>query len=164
MLQNVSNFSDPALHHANLSEPCSSDDHVSTSKYSSMNHSRIVGTYVMIHSIIVEKESIGERHDSVRTACSVGECQHTRTIGIFQKYPVGICNPAFTGMYLWELTSSHELNDYKICQYHLMKSGIILYGKETYVFTQFTNNDINSHIKILLRGEHLGILFVYPMP
>ena len=153
MVQNVSYFSDPALHHVNLSEPGSSDDHVSTSKYSSMNHSRTVGTYVMNHSIIVEKERIGERHDSVRTACSVGECQHTRTIGIFQKYPVSIYNPAFTGMYLWELTSSHELNDYKICQYHSIKSGIILYGKEAYVFTQITNNDINTHIKILLKGK-----------
>ena len=69
---------------------------------------------------------------------------------------MGICNPAFTDMYSWELTSSHELNDYKIFQYLLIKSGKILYGKKGYVFTQITNNDINSHIKILLRGEQFS--------
>ena len=56
-------------------------------------------------------------------------------------------------VFLWELDSNHQLNDYKISRYHLIKSGIILYGTEAYVFTQITNNDINSHIKILLRGK-----------
>ena len=62
-------------------------------------------------------------------------------------------NPAFTGMYLWELTSSHELKDYQICCYHSIKSGLILYSTEAYVFTQITNNDITSHLKILVRGK-----------
>ena len=38
-------------------------------------------------------------------------------------------------------------------KYHSIKSGIFLYGTESYAFTQITNNDINSHIKILLRGK-----------
>ena len=74
-------------------------------------------------------------------------------VGVFNKYPVGVFNPAFTGMYLWELSCSHELNDYQICPHHSIKSGIILYGTEAYVFTQITNNDITSHLKILIRGK-----------
>ena len=85
---------------------------------------------------------------------SLGEStRYLQTIGIFNKYPVGVFNPAFTGMYLWELSSSHELNDYQICRYHSIKSGIILYGSEAYVFTQITNNDIISHLKILIRWQ-----------
>ena len=128
--------------------------HDSTNKYSLMNHSKIVGTdFVVNHSNIVEKGSIEERYDFTKADGSVKDSTTTRTIGVFQKYPVGICNPSFTGMYLWELTSTHDLNDYKFCQYHSIKSGVILYGSEAYVFTQITNNDIISHIKILLRGQ-----------
>ena len=79
--------------------------------------------------------------------------QSLQTVGIFNKYPVGVFNPAFTGMCLWELSSSHELNDYQKCWYHSIKSGIIFYGTEAYVFTQITNNSITSHLKILIRGK-----------
>ena len=82
-----------------------------------------------------------------------GGNQSLQTVGIFNKYPVGVFNPAFTGMYLWELSSSHELNDYQICPYHSIKSGVILYGAEAYVFTRIMNNDITSHLKILIRGK-----------
>ena len=41
--------------------------------------------------------------------------QSIQIVGIFHEYPIGVFNPAFTGMYLWELLSSHELNDYQIC-------------------------------------------------
>ena len=44
------------------------------------------------------------------------------------------------------------MNDYKICKFHQIKSGIILYGSEAFVFTPIDNNDIRSYLKILLRG------------
>ena len=77
------------------------------------------------------------------------------TYGIYQEYPAGIFNPAFTGMFLWDLKTGHDLNQYKVCKFHCIKSGIILYGSEAYVFTQMTNNDIHSYLKILLRGKTL---------
>ena len=77
------------------------------------------------------------------------------TYGIYQEYPAGIFNPAFTGMFLWDLKTGHNLNQYKVCKFHCIKSGIILYGNEAYVFTQMTNNDIHSYLKVLLRGKSL---------
>ena len=56
-------------------------------------------------------------------------------------------------MYLWELSSTHELNDYHVCKCHAIRSGVILYGSEPYVLTQITNNDITSHLKIFLKGR-----------
>ena len=56
---------------------------------------------------------------------------------------------------LWEIAPDHILNDYKICQFHEIKSGIILYGHNAYIFTPITNNDIHSYLKILLRGKKL---------
>jgi len=76
-----------------------------------------------------------------------------QTFGIFQKYPVGVFNPAFTGMFLLDYSSYKDLSEYKICKFHCIKSGIILYGNEAFVFTPLTNNDINSYIKILLRKQ-----------
>ena len=64
-------------------------------------------------------------------------------------------NPAFTGMLLWEICYNHNLNDYQLSEYHNIKSGIILYSIEAYIFTQITNNDIMSHLKILFRGSKL---------
>ena len=78
-------------------------------------------------------------------------------MGIFNQYPAGIFNPAFTGMFLWKLSSNHELNDYKICKYHQIKSGIVLYGTEAFVFTPIDNNDIRSYLKILLRGASTNL-------
>ena len=54
------------------------------------------------------------------------------------------------------------MNDYKISQYHSIKSGIILYGAEAYVFTQISNNDINSHITVLLRGKEFRNAITLP--
>ena len=76
-----------------------------------------------------------------------------QTFGVFQKYPTGVFNPAFTGMFLLDYSSYKDLSDYKICKFHCIKSGIILYGNEAFVFTPLTNNDINSYIKILLRNQ-----------
>ena len=80
---------------------------------------------------------------------------HIRTHGKFQSYPDGILNPSFCGMTLWELSPDHIFNDYKVCGFHQIKSGIILYGNMAYVFTPIENNDIKSHLKILLRNKRL---------
>ena len=62
-------------------------------------------------------------------------------------------NAEFCGMLLWELGQGHILNQYKIYQFHQIRSGIIMYGCEAYVFTPISNNDIHSHLKILLRKK-----------
>ena len=78
-----------------------------------------------------------------------------QSFGKFQTYPAGVFNPAFCGMMLWELSPNHILNDYKICQFHQIKCGIIMYGCNAYIFTPITNNDIQSFLKILLRDKKL---------
>ena len=75
--------------------------------------------------------------------------------GIFHKYPPGILNPSFTGMILWEIQQDHIFNNYKVCPYHMIKCGVILYGQEAFVFTPISNNDIKSFLKILFRGKIL---------
>ena len=80
---------------------------------------------------------------------------HIKPVGKFQSYPDGILNPSFCGMTLWELSPDHIFNDYKICQFHQIKSGLILYGDKAYVFTPIENNDIKSHLKILFRNKQL---------
>ena len=81
--------------------------------------------------------------------------QKLEIFSIFHNYPCGIVNPAFAGMLLWEILYNHDLNDYEICEYHNIKSGIIQYGTVAYVFTQISNNDILSHVKILFREANL---------
>ena len=81
--------------------------------------------------------------------------QMVRGYGKFQTYPEGIFNPAFCGMMLWEIAPDHILNDYKISQFHQIKSGVIMYGHNAYVFTPILNNDIQSYLKILLREKPL---------
>ena len=105
------------------------------------------------HNSNIGKKNIFKNSNPCYQKDIPGGNQSLQTVGIFNKYPVGVFNPAFTGMYLWELSSSHELNDYQICQYHSIKSGVILYGVEAYVFTQIMNNNITSHLKILTRGK-----------
>ena len=92
---------------------------------------------------------------SLRTFGIETSIERLETFGVFHNYPNGIVNPAFTGMMLWEICHNHDLNDYQICEYHNIKSGLILYGTEAYVFTQITNNDILSHVKILFRHSNL---------
>ena len=77
------------------------------------------------------------------------------TYGVYQDYPSGIFNPAFTGMFLWDLKTGHNLNQYKVCKFHCIKSGIVLYGNNAYVFTQMSNNDIHSYLKVLLWEKSL---------
>ena len=77
--------------------------------------------------------------------------QKIETYGVFQTYPTGIFNPAFTGMYIWELDKGHIMNEYKICKYHSIKSGIILCSNDAYIFTPISNGDIFSYLKIMLK-------------
>ena len=79
----------------------------------------------------------------------------SRAYGIFNQYPTGILNPAFCGMILWELTPHHLLNEFRINQYHQIRSGVILQNSTAYVFTPICNDDIHSHLKILIRNKSL---------
>ena len=106
-----------------------------------------------LKSAVVQNERFVTTLNAYPTKTTPTGKQSLKMVGVFNKYHVGVFNPAFTGMYLWELSCSHELNDYQICPHHSIKSGIILYGAEAYVFTQITNNDITSHLKILIRGK-----------
>jgi len=114
-----------------------------------------------IHSKIVESSGKNENHSKIVETVQMGrtvdkETQSSlRSIGIFNEYPHGIFNPSFTGMILWEIKRNHILNDYKVCPYHLIKSGIILYGNEAFVFTPISNNDMKSFLKILLMKKEL---------
>ena len=77
------------------------------------------------------------------------------TFGVFQKYLVGIFNPAFKGMFLLDYSTLPNLSEYKICKFHTIKSGIIVYGNEAFVFTPISNNDMQSYLKIMLRDRPL---------
>jgi len=78
-----------------------------------------------------------------------------QTFGVFQTYPPGILNPAFTGMFLWDFSRLDNLNEYKSCKHHSIKSGLILYGSEAFVFTPLSNNDMQLYLNILFRGISL---------
>ena len=117
-----------------------------TSPNKDQNHSTIVDRN---HSTIVDREFSNVIVSAEETPSTV------KCFGKFQSYPDGIFNPAFCGMLLWELTPNHILNEYKICQFHKIRSGIILYGCNAYIFTPITNNDIQSHLKILIRNKIL---------
>ena len=58
-------------------------------------------------------------------------------------------------MTLWELTSDHIFNDYKMYPFHQIKSELMLYCHKAYVFMPIENNDIKSYLKILLRNKKL---------
>ena len=73
--------------------------------------------------------------------------------GIFNHYPPGIVNPAFSGMILWELNPNHLLNEFEVNKFHAIKNGIIIHHTKIYIFTQIQNDDIQSHLTILLRGK-----------
>ena len=79
----------------------------------------------------------------------------TRAYGKFNTYPEGILNPAFCGMVLWELKRDHILNEFRINKFHNIRNGIILHNMTAYVFTPICNDDIHSHLKILIRGKQL---------
>ena len=92
------------------------------------------------------------------TLCLSNFIEHNpnvETFGVFQKYPTGVFNPAFTAMFLFDYTAYKELSEYKICKFHSIKSGIILYGNEAFVFTPLFNNDLQSYLKILFRDKAL---------
>ena len=74
---------------------------------------------------------------------------------VFQTYPTGIFNPAFTGMYIWELDQGHVMNEYKIYKYHSIKSCVVLCGNDACIFTPIWNGDIFSYLKILLRKSYI---------
>ena len=105
-----------------------------------LNHSAIVtNSFARNHSKIVGQKtivSINYSHvKSLRTIPVDNSINKLEIFGVFHNYPNGIVNPAFTGMMLCEICYNHDLNDYQICKYHNIKSGIILYGTEAYVFT-----------------------------
>ena len=56
-------------------------------------------------------------------------------------------------MFILDYSKYTDLSEYKICKFHSIKSGIILYGNEAFVFTPLSNNDIHSYLKILLRNK-----------
>ena len=109
-----------------------------TANSSSQTHSTIVDRFLC--QPIVTKEEMST---------------HIKTYGKFQSYPDGILNPLFCGMTLWELSPDHIFNDYKVCEFHQIKCGIIMYGNMVYVFTPIENNDIKSHLKILFWNKRL---------
>ena len=113
-----------------------------------MNHSKIV-EYNLNHSKIVDSSFSNPTMNLENTSGNI------RSFGKFQTYPVGVYNPAFCGMLLWEIAPGHIMNDYKICQFHMIKCGIIFQDHNAYIFTPITNNDIQSFLKILLRGKIL---------
>ena len=79
----------------------------------------------------------------------------SRAYGIFNEYPPGILNTAFCGMILWELNPHHMLNKFRLNQYHCIRSGVIVQNSTAYVFTPICNDDIHSHLKILIRNKVL---------
>ena len=107
-----------------------------------------------LYNVATKEDSMN--YSNVECSKEGDSTEKLKMFGVFHNYPCGIVNPAFTGMLLWDISPNHELNDYQICEFHNIKSGIILYGSEAYVFTQITNNDITSHVKILFRGATLG--------
>ena len=107
------------------------------------------------HSTIVEKKTNPSINSFDIKSHDDNSTTNLKKIGVFHNYPCGIVNPAFTWMLLREILYNHDLNDYQSCEYHNIKSGVILYGTKAYVFTQITNNDIMSHVKILFRGSNL---------
>ena len=123
--------------------PKSSNIHLQTQTHSTIvdslsTHSTIVARFP--YKPIISREEI---------------TKHIKTYGKFQSYPDGILNPSFCGMTLWELRADHIFNDFKLCPFHQIKSGIILYGHKAYIFTPIENNDIKSHLKILLQNKKL---------
>ena len=96
---------------------------------------------------------IKETNSFPSNSCHDDMSNHNPTVqifGVFQKYPAGAFNPAFTGMFLLDYSIYKNLSKYKICKFHSIKSGIILYGNEAFVFTLLSNIDIQSYLKILL--------------
>ncbi len=111
------------------------------------NHSNIVDFNLPKHSKIVDHLLIQDNLvciDTTNTAMQL--------IGKRNKYPEGIFNPAFCGMILWEISTDHIFNEYQTCQYHDIRSGLILQGAQAYIFTPICNDDITSYIKILLQN------------
>ena len=64
-------------------------------------------------------------------------------------------NPAFSGMLLCELNQEHLVNEFPVNKYYELKNGIIVHHGKAYVFTSIRNDDIQSHLKILLRRKRM---------
>ena len=115
-----------------------------------------ISYHVPNHSTIVEPSTnLKLLVDLTNNTCLSNKHQNISTYGVFHTYPVGIFNPAFTDMLIWVLQENHIMNKYKICQYHSITCGVIVYGSEVYVSTPISNGDISLHLKILLRGTTL---------
>ena len=79
----------------------------------------------------------------------------SRAYGNFNQYPLGILNPAFSGMLLCELKKDHLIDEFQVNKFHQIKNGIILHHTNAYIFTSIRNGDIHSHLKILLRRRQM---------
>ena len=79
----------------------------------------------------------------------------SRAYGNFNQYPPGILNPAFSGMLLCELKEDNLIDEFQVNKFHQIKNGIILHYTKAYVFTSIRNDDIQSHLKILLRRKEM---------
>ena len=107
-----------------------------------MSHSVIVDTCLPSYSEIVDGHP------------GWPKCPVKGNYDIYHQYPIGVVNPAFTGMRLWELQQEHELNNYQISKHLNIKSGLIIFGTDIYIFTPISNNDIMSYIKLVLRRRN----------
>ena len=126
------------LHIVNLRQP---NFNLITKKLYTQNH--------QIHAISIDVKVTDNIHHDYMS----NNKPFVRAFGAFRKYPPGVFNPAFTGMFLLDYSNYEDLSDYKICKFNSIKSGIILYGNEASVFTPFSNNDIHSYLKILLHNK-----------
>ena len=81
------------------------------------------------HSCILKRPDSFGTYNQCQKDLFIAEIQTIKTVGIFNSYPIGVFNPALAKMNQWELYSTHELNDYQICQYHSIKSGVTSYGQ-----------------------------------
>ena len=97
-------------------------------KSETLSHSEIVETCLPSYSVFVDGHP--------------GWCKgYIRgNYGVYHQYTNGVIIPAFTGMQLCELQHDHQLNDYQISKHLNIKSGLIIYGTDIYVFTPITNN------------------------
>ena len=117
------------------------------------SHSQIVGQSTNLIEHLYQAVN-GHSKNQLTTLINISlSTNDLQTFRIYHKYPNGILNPAFTGIFLWQVSPNYDLNDYQLCEYHNKKSGIILHGREAYIFTQISNNDIQSHVKILFLGK-----------
>ena len=81
--------------------------------------------------------------------------QKIDTCGVFHKYPADIFKPAFTGISIWELNENHIMNKYKTCKYYSIKSCVIVYSSNGFIFTPISNGDIMPQLLIPSKADNI---------